>query len=214
MATGRLSERYDLFIFDWDGTLNRLRLELRIKDLITLRALRKVLGTKKRSASQPSDQDKVIDLKKREMETNILSFFIDIFIFFSRTRLQKGTLKTMRELNRRGKHVAIFTNAARMRILKEINSVDITRYLEAVVSAREIHAFKPDPKGIELIVKHLGVRRSRVIYMGDMADDIMAAKLAGVASCAIADGFDSYERLRAEKPDYIFRSMEGFLERV
>jgi phosphoglycolate phosphatase-like HAD superfamily hydrolase len=42
-----------------------------------------------------------------------------------------------------------------------------------------------------------------------MIDDILTAKLAHIHSCAVADGFDSYHKLRSIHPEYIYRSIEG-----
>ena len=52
------------------------------------------------------------------------------------------------------------------------------------------------------------VKPSDAIYLGDMVDDIIAAELADVHTCGVADGFDSYHTLKSVKPEYLFKSME------
>jgi phosphoglycolate phosphatase-like HAD superfamily hydrolase len=209
----KLSKDYDLFIFDWDGTLNRMKIVLKIKDLIQLRALRKIFGHKNKTTIVPK-HGRVIELHNEELENNVMSMFVDFFLFFSRTEVQKGTIKLMKTLKARGKTVAIFTNAGRSRIVKELRTSGVDKYVDGIVSAREIHAFKPDPTGINMLIKRFEAKRNRTIYMGDMTDDIIAARYAKVASCGISDGFDSYERLEAERPKYLFRTIEEFLGRI
>ncbi len=68
--------------------------------------------------------------------------------------------------------------------------------------------------GLWLIAEELHVERERSIYIGDMSVDIMTAKFAGMGSCAIADGFQSYRDLEKVKPDYIFRNLGEFLSEI
>ena len=77
-----------------------------------------------------------------------------------------------------------------------------------IVSARDFQATKPDPTGLKAILHSMKVKSDEAIYLGDMVDDVLAAKLAHVHTCGVADGFDSYHTLKSAKPEYLFKSME------
>lgn len=49
-------------------------------------------------------------------------------------------------------------------------------------------------------------------YMGDTVSDVRYAKTAGFISVAVADGYHSYERLKAEEPDMLFRTLADLHE--
>ena len=60
-----------------------------------------------------------------------------------------------------------------------------------VVSAQDVGAFKPDPRGLEQAIEQLGVGPDAALYIGDRRDvDAEAARRAGVA-CVIVGGSKS-----------------------
>ena len=182
--------------------------------MVKMRLLRKITGyASPQSSDGVPDYDKE-HMKMEELENNALSFVVDIFLMFSRTTLQKGTVRMLQMLKAKGKKVAIFTNGGKRRVLKEVNAAGIAGYIDVLLSARDIHAFKPDPKGINVIVHHLKANKARTIYVGDMIDDIMAARHAKVSICSLSDGFDRDRDLELERPDYIFRTVEEFIRNL
>ena len=106
------------------------------------------------------------------------------------------------------KRIAVMSNGRSQRLIKEFQYLGITDYFDSVVSGRHIHEIKPNPTGVKAILKEFKADPKRTVYIGDMVDDIITAKLANVRSCAVANGFDSYHELKSAKPDYIFRSIE------
>ena len=104
--------------------------------------------------------------------------------------------------------MVLFSNGAEYRVLKELAYVGIEDYFEMIVSAQDLKALKPNPLGLEVIIKALRAKKERAIYIGDMTTDIAMAKYAGISSCAVSCGFDSYIKLKSTHPDYIFRSIE------
>ena len=72
-----------------------------------------------------------------------------------------------------------------------------------------------------LFGKHLVLKRMRrkyrlnreeIVYIGDENRDVIAAKKDGVKIIAVAWGFNSEERLRREKPDYLAVSVKELSE--
>ncbi len=197
----------DLFIFDWDGTLNSMRLTMRINE-----AVKRALGiwNKDSSIKDLSNMDYNLkkQLKDEERKLDVLTFLFDIFLNFSKPRLHNDTVALLKKLRSRHKRMAIFSNGRSQRILSELKRLNILYYFDSVVSGRHIHEIKPNPTGLKAILKEFNANPARTVYIGDMVDDMITAKLAKVRSCAVANGFDSYHRLKSIKPDYIFNSIE------
>ncbi len=53
---------------------------------------------------------------------------------------------------------------------------------------------------------------NKALYMGDTVTDIRDAKKAGVVSVGISTGYQVHERLQAENPDFLFRSLTSLRE--
>ena len=60
----------------------------------------------------------------------------------------------------------------------------------------------------------LKLKRSEVIYAGDMTFDIESARNGEVLSAAIATGYSTRKALEDGKPDFIFDSMTEFVEGI
>ena len=69
---------------------------------------------------------------------------------------------------------------------------------------------KPHPEGLLLIAKKLAVRPQEMLYIGDSAHDILAAKNAGCKSAAVLTGMGLKNVLGKEKPDFIFQDLNEF----
>ena len=203
-----LAQKYKLFVFDWDGTLLYLRLPLAVNEAIK-RALRlwNVSAPKKLVDMRKSYKSGAMSEEK--MKNHALVFVTDLIFMLSKPRLHNDTMKVLEALRKQHKQVALFSNAGRYRLTKELEYLGIKDYFKVVVSARDFHTTKPDPAGLKAILNTMNIAPGDAIYFGDMVDDIISAKLAKVASCAVADGFDSHHKLKSVEPDYIFDGIEG-----
>jgi HAD superfamily hydrolase (TIGR01509 family) len=203
-----LASRYKLFIFDWDGTLLYLRLPLAVNEAIK-RALRLWNVSAPKKLADPRKYNKSAQAQQ-EIKSRLLTFVTDVIFSLSKPKLHNDTIKILDALKGRHKRIALFSNGGRYRLTKELSYLKIKDYFEEVVSARDFHATKPDPTGLKVILYRMKVKPEEAIYLGDMVDDIVAAKLVKVHTCGVADGFDSYHTLKSAKPEYLFKSMEEF----
>ncbi|MGH2638301.1 MAG: HAD family hydrolase [Rhabdochlamydiaceae bacterium] len=201
-------KKYDAFVFDWDGTLNNLRFTVWLNE-----KLKRALGIWNRDSSIKKISIKDHDLKRKMaadgIENDIAVPFVDLLMLFSKPRLHNDTKELLETLKRHKKRIAIFSNGRSSRLVRELTYAGIVDYFDVIVSAMEIKAMKPNPTGLKVIVKTLGVRPGRTLYIGDMTDDIIVAKLSKVGSCAVANGLDSRHSLKSMRPDYIFNNVEG-----
>lgn len=84
----------------------------------------------------------------------------------------------------RGLRLAVLSDYDPTRKLKALN---VSAFFDVVASAAdpEIQAFKPDPRGLQVVLRKLGVPPQRAIYVGDRVGvDSRAAERASVL-CAI-----------------------------
>ncbi|HUY69990.1 MAG TPA: HAD-IA family hydrolase [Candidatus Baltobacteraceae bacterium] len=205
-----LLNKYDAFIFDWDGTLNGMRFALRLNE-----SVKHAFKMWNKDSAMKDFGKMNIDLRKKRLsgevrKNSILVPLAEIPFYMSRPRLQSGTVGLLKRLKKADKYMAIVSNGNEHRLMRELELLGISDYFDIISSAKSLKAMKPNPSGIMAVVKTLGVGSRRSVYIGDMVDDVISAKLAHVASCAIADGFDSYHRLKGMKPDYIFKTIEAF----
>ncbi len=203
----RLARRYRLFIFDWDGTLLYMRLPLAVNEAIK-RVLRLWNVPAPKELVDISKYDPKRALAREEMKNNALAFLGDLVFLLGRPKLHNDTLRILKKLKSAGKQIALFSNGRRYRLLKELAYLGITNYFDVIVSARDFGTTKPDPTGLKAVLYALKARPESAIYFGDMVDDVVAAKLARIHSCGVADGFDSYHTLKSARPEYLFRSTE------
>jgi HAD superfamily hydrolase (TIGR01509 family) len=207
-----LSDKFDLFVFDYDGTLNDLRIVTRLNE-----TAKRALGLWNRDSTIKDFKRMDYNLRSRverreEYKNSIISILADFFMLLSRPRLHKDSVALLSELRHRGKRLALFSNERAYKLANELSYLKILDYFEVIVSARDIRAMKPNPTGLKAIIQSMKVKPESTLYIGDMVDDILAAKLAKVPSCGVADGFDSYHTLKSMKPDYLFNSIEGLKE--
>jgi len=69
----------------------------------------------------------------------------------------------------------------------KLEAMGIAHFFDVVVSAQdsEIQRFKPAPRGLEVTLRRLGVKKHQALYVGDRPDiDAAAASRAGIA-CVI-----------------------------
>ncbi|MGC8688177.1 MAG: HAD family hydrolase [Candidatus Micrarchaeia archaeon] len=206
---------FDLFVFDWDGTLTELKIIRTLDQKYGLYWFYKKLryGKKKKHNKTHNNsiaQDKFIIT--RESKEHVISFFADIYLTLFKPKLHNdvGILLTM--LKSRGKKIALFTNGTEWRIDKELALFRMKNMFDTVLSAQKIKIIKPDPTGLNIIIKKFKVSKKKVLYIGDMADDIIMAKAANVYSCALGNGFDNESTLKNTNPTFYFKGIKEFIE--
>jgi len=122
-------------------------------------------------------------------------------------RLVRGAKKLLADLKRKKVKMAIVSNGSRGRILEELGRLGARHYFGAVVTGDDIPEFKPSPKGVIYALGELRVRPPEAIYIGDMAEDLIAGRRAGTKTAAVFNGIHTKGRLLKEKPDYCFEKV-------
>ncbi|MDE1865896.1 MAG: HAD family hydrolase [Candidatus Micrarchaeota archaeon] len=205
--------RYDLFIFDWDGTLCEMHSLLRLNEWIKRR-----LHTWNRTAKIKEIEANRKNLKSaieiEQTKNEFLAIIFEAAAVFYKPRLHRNAVDLITLLRKKGKRVAILSNGNGGRLSKELGRMGIRDKFNLVVSAKDIGAIKPDPRGLNVVISRLRAKKSRTLYIGDMIDDVLTADLAGIDSCAVSNGFDSHEKLRSAGPTYLLRGLAEFYTKI
>jgi pyrophosphatase PpaX len=79
-----------------------------------------------------------------------------------------------------------------------------------IITGDDVEKHKPDPEGIRLFLSRFNLQGERVLMVGDVANDVKAARDAGV-KCALVlwDKF-SREKFSGVEADFKFYSVEEF----
>ena len=80
-----------------------------------------------------------------------------------------------------------------------------------IMLAKEDAKNKPNPEGLERIIKKFGIKKDECIFVGDSPIDILTGKAAGVKTIAVTTGIATVEQLQAVNPDAIIANLEKLL---
>lgn len=97
-----------------------------------------------------------------------------------RPAMHDGLLDLLRAAKEEGLRLAVWSDYPAAAKLK---AMGLDEYFDVVVSAQDtaVQRFKPDPRGLEIVLNKLGVSNDQAIYIGDRPEvDGYAAARAGV----------------------------------
>ncbi len=100
------------------------------------------------------------------------------------------------------------------RFLREhLGEFGIDGYFDAVVGQEDAEAQKPSPAPILAALKKLGVLPHEAMYVGDMEEDLRAAKAAETRVAAIVrdEGYHPLHRLQKHDPHYLITDLRELL---
>jgi HAD superfamily hydrolase (TIGR01549 family) len=123
-------------------------------------------------------------------------------------RLFAGVSEMLAALRVQGISLGVVTSKSRIRLDRDLEQNGIAHFLDVSVCGDEVPVAKPDPRPIVAAMQMLGVPASRVLFVGDGANDVIAAQGARARAVGAGYGFHP-EACRAAGPDYW---IEGPLE--
>ncbi len=197
--------RFDLLVFDWDGTLMDSAahiagaLQQAFRDLgfpaPSDEAARHVIGlgiedamTYLRPGLERSRYAEVAD----RYRVHFLAGDHEVELF-------PGVAQGIPALNARGFLMAVATGKSRRGLDRTLSSTGLTRYFHASRCADEGFP-KPHPEMLEFLMDALGTTRDRTLMIGDTTHDLQMAQNAGVAAVGITHGAHPGEHLEDMNP--------------
>ena len=199
-----MSAKYDLVIFDWDGTLmDSTRLIAR-----SLQSACRDVG-----APVPSESDAlfVIGLNMADTFRHVVPDLDEA----GRARLAEryrhhflaneheaplyeGVREMISDLRGRGRRLAVATGKARRGLDRALDATGLGPWFEATRCADEGFA-KPHPGMLLMLLELTGVAPGRALMVGDTTHDLELAANAGVDAVAVSYGAH-HEELLATRP--------------
>ncbi len=126
-----------------------------------------------------------------------------------RTRPFPGVVELLAKL--RGHRLAIATNKPRPYTRRMLDGLDLGHYFHAIICPEQVRHLKPHPEMILTAIERTGGSLQSTVVVGDTDNDILAARAAGVAACAVTWGYGPRATLEALHPDFLISSPKELL---
>lgn len=107
-----------------------------------------------------------------------------------------------------GKKRVVVTNKPKEYTAKILDGLGAQRYFDLVIGSDPSTPLKPDPSMIRRALDHFAMPPERAIMVGDGVNDIIAARVVAVRSCAVGYGLAPVPLLRSAAPDYFCQTVD------
>ncbi len=201
-----MKKKYDLIVFDWDGTL--MDSEAKIVRCFSAAAgdvgvpdpgrdaVRSVIGLGLREAV-----DTLFPHLETARQERITERYREHFLYLDRTRTDffPGVLEGLERLLQHDFLLAVATGKARRGLDRLLDETGTGHLFTATRCADEAGS-KPHPRMLYDILERTGVTLRRAVMVGDSVYDMQMARHAEIEALAVSYGVQDKDRLLAEKP--------------
>lgn len=195
-----MQQRFELIVFDWDGTLmdsaemivasvQAAARDLGLEPPLEERARHIIglgLGEALRHALPDLPEAHYPELVARYRH-HYLSRDHELTLF-------AGAAELVRELAERGHRLGVATGKSRVGLDRALAHTGLGEFFDATRCADECRS-KPHPQMLLELMETLGVDPERTLMIGDTTHDLMMAQNAGVAAVAVGYGAHSRDVL-------------------
>jgi len=124
-----------------------------------------------------------------------------------------GAIETIQALKAAGFRVAIFTTGSLKDFkLKFQNKQELVQLLDDFIVRDHVKRMKPDPEGLILIKRHLGISNPRhLVMVGDMHHDVQAGRAAGGITIGVKTGVCTEAELQAAGATMVLDSVNDIV---
>jgi len=203
-------------IFDLDGTLIDSKLDLALSVNATLAELGREPLPHEQIFSYvgqgaPALISRALGNDSSEQDCLLgLEFFIKYYSAhkLDNTLLYPGVRETLDALT--GMPMAVYTNKP-VRVSRSIvQELGIANHFRLVYGGNSFERKKPDPMGVETILREFGAAPTQAMFVGDSEVDVQTARNAGTWVCGVTYGFGSH-RLAEYPPDLLVDNLTEML---
>jgi len=120
-----------------------------------------------------------------------------------RTRLIEGVGEALARLQAAGARLAIATNRGRPSLMRILEEHGLAAAFPCIVTSTCVARPKPAPDMLERILGHFGAAAERALMIGDTVVDVRLGQAAGVDTCAVTYGAQEAAELAAERPTHL-----------
>ncbi len=125
--------------------------------------------------------------------------FFDLFkekadeVMVDSAQLYPGVKEMLVSLREQGYRLGIVTTKFAYRVRNIMKKFDAEELLDVVIGVGDVTKVKPDPEGLLLAVKQIGVKKEDALYVGDSYVDAKAAEAAGMRFVGVLTGTTTLE---------------------
>jgi phosphoglycolate phosphatase len=200
-----MGKRFDLIVFDWDGTL----MDSAALIVDSVQGAARDLGL-----AVPSDERArhiiglglvdalryaMPDLPPERYQEAAERYRHHYLSRDHQLRLFEGAEALLAELSQAERFLAVATGKSRVGLDRALSDSGLGVYFHASRCADECHS-KPHPQMLDELMAEFGVMAEATLMIGDTIHDLQMAKNAGVASLAVCYGAHPRPLLEAEAP--------------
>ena len=211
----------NLLIFDLDGTLIDSKVDL-VHSVNAARGLMKLAPISEELVSSyvgngaPVLMRRALGPEASEAEVQrALEYFLGYYRehMLDNTRLYPGVKDALDRLHHAGSHMAVLTNKP-VRFSRElVNGLGLGSHFFQVYGGNSFEQKKPDPIGVEALLRESGIVRERAVMVGDSGVDIRTARNANIRACGVTYGFQP-EGFVQDPPDIVVDDMNELVDYV
>jgi phosphoglycolate phosphatase len=210
-----------LVIFDLDGTLIDSKLDLvhsvnAARGLMNLPPISEGLVSSYVGNGAPVLMRRALGPEASEADVERgLEFFLKYYRahMLDNTRLYPGVRDALDRLHQAGEKMAVLTNKPVRFSRSIVEGLGLTGHFFQVYGGNSFEQKKPDPVGIETLLRESGAARERTIMVGDSGVDIQTARNAKVQACGVSYGFQP-ESFVEYPPDLLVDNMAELVDYV
>jgi len=201
-----------VLIFDLDGTLIDSKLDLALAINAMLEHMGRAPLTHERIYSLVGNGAPV--LVRRSLGEGVTDAEADeglvYFLSFYRTHMLDNTVaypgvREGLELLK-DNPLAVLTNKPVNFSRAILDGLGLSRYFRFVYGGNSFEKKKPDPMGVEVLLRDLGAAPPEAMLVGDSEVDVLTARNARIWACGVTYGLGT-EGLRAHPPDIMLDSL-------
>ena len=197
----------ELLIFDLDGTLADTKRDIALAVNLTLKdfqlspkdpaVIYGYVGDGVRKLLQRAFEDRPDDLFEQALGV-FRGHYMDHLL--DTTRFYPGILEVLDHFE--GKKKVVATNKPFEYTRRILEGLGVCDRFDLTLSADLSQHLKPHPGMLQTALDHFQIAQEQAVMIGDGVNDILAARAAGVKSCAVGYGMGRVEDLVALKPDF------------
>jgi phosphoglycolate phosphatase len=210
-----------LVIFDLDGTLADSKLDLvhsvnAARGLLDLPPISDELVSSYVGNGAPVLMRRALGPEASEADVQRgLEFFLSYYRahMLDNTRLYPGVKDALDRLREAGTKMAVLTNKPVRFSRSIVEGLGLAQHFFQVYGGNSFEQKKPDPIGIEMLLRESGLARERTIMVGDSGVDVQTARNARVQACGVSYGFQP-EAFVEYPPDFVVDDMAELVEYV
>lgn len=200
-----MQTRFDLIVFDWDGTL----MDSAAAIVHAIQAATEDLGYAAPPAQQARHviglgladalQRAVPDLPPEAYPRMVERYRHHYLARDQELSLFAGVESLLAELAEQGYRLAVATGKSRLGLDRALDHCGLRPYFHALRCADQCHS-KPHPQMLEELMQELGAEPQRTLMIGDTTHDLQMARNAGTGGVGVSYGAHAAADLHSLEP--------------